>query len=183
MEFCEWLTKQDISKWYEKHKNKKTNAKNYAKVTCHLTLREYMYKAWEAGINDISQINQNGFHLSRKGDKGDYTVESCRFIPCSYNWNEMTRTPCPGERNGRAILTEESAVLIYTSNKSIVQIAKLFKCSTQTVKNIKNRKQWKLATMPFWTMNDTDVCGVSFNIDPELRGFRPNNHNRILRNR
>lgn len=77
-----------------------------------LTLDQYREKLNEAGITpEQVGLASNQFHLARRTDRGDYTVDSCRFITVAENQKERilnggaART---GEKN-RAIIKGKTA--------------------------------------------------------------------------
>ena len=71
-----------------KYRHKKWNAKNNGRV-CLLTFAEYAELARAAGIKS-SDIGPSGYHLARYGDRGDYKIGNCRFIPRQANMDERT---------------------------------------------------------------------------------------------
>jgi len=73
-----------LSKW----KNHKFNSRKYGAK--HLELDQYRQKLIDAGI-EPEQVGQkrDNYHLARYTDSGDYTTDTCRFIPHLDNLKEQ----------------------------------------------------------------------------------------------
>ena len=61
-------------------------------LECTLSFEEYLTLAKNAGLYDPKLIGRNkgNYQLGRYGDKGNYTVNNCRFILKEINRKEMT---------------------------------------------------------------------------------------------
>lgn len=81
---------EDIIKvWKRKWKRLKSNAKQKG-VVCTLSFDQYLQLANDAGVNDPSMIGRSigQYAMGRLGDKGDYELGNCRFIPVIQNHQE-----------------------------------------------------------------------------------------------
>lgn len=80
------LDPEDSSKWSRKWSTLRSNTGKGRRLgRCLLSFEEYVIKAKEAGITNPEQIHNTGYHLSRYGDAGDYSVDNCRFLPYKEN--------------------------------------------------------------------------------------------------
>jgi DNA invertase Pin-like site-specific DNA recombinase len=71
----------------KKFSNKKADAKN-RNIDFNLSFNDYCNLMIKVNIKS-SDVNPRGFHLSRIGDKGDYSIENCRFVWFKENQKEM----------------------------------------------------------------------------------------------
>lgn len=76
----------DDGKLRRKYSNKKIDARK-ERCVCYLSFEQYCLLMERAGIVS-SQIGPSGYHLARYGDVGDYTINSCRFVPAAVNLRE-----------------------------------------------------------------------------------------------
>lgn len=78
-----------VGKWKRKYTNKKMNAKVNNRIFT-LTFDKYLYKCFEAGLTCPTKIGQkiDNYQLSRYKDKGEYTIDNCRFITKLENQRE-----------------------------------------------------------------------------------------------
>ncbi|BCG50037.1 HNH endonuclease [Ralstonia phage RP13] len=144
--FEEWKSNQDFSHgsiWFHKWRNKKYHAKQMG-VEFDLTIDQYLFKAYEAGITSPEQISPNGFALSRVGDIGGYNKDNCRFL--DYYDNLLERKAVGGgalgEKHRSAKLTKDKVRSIRKDNRSNSEIAIDYNVTPQTISDIKLRKTW-----------------------------------------
>ena len=81
-----------VGKWKDKYNWKKNNS-----IACNreftLSFEEYLYKAYQANLNNPNQIGpkSNSYHLGRCKDLGGYTKHNCRFITHKENTKERDK--------------------------------------------------------------------------------------------
>lgn len=171
MSYDEWLLTQDRRGWYGKYNSKVQNAKKIG-LKVLLTFDDYLMKGYQASISSHELITQNGYHLSRINDTGDYTIESCRFLTCNDNWNERFteegrkkvsekmkgnnnalgskgqpgNTHTQGIKHWNTKLTEEDVINIFYDPRSNSELAEVYNIGYSAIGKIKNRITWSHIT-------------------------------------
>lgn len=102
------LNAEDAESWYIKYRGQRDHATERG-LKSELTFEDYLTKAQEAGITSPEQIGpgKDKFVLGRHGDVGNYTGESCRFIPSEQNLQES-------HENGRRALAGQKCAITIT---------------------------------------------------------------------
>ncbi len=88
------------------------------------------------------------FVMARDGDRGPYSRNNVRIVPCEVNHKEAVlngRSPA-GERNGTTVLTNELVKQVFLAEGTNAEIARRFNIPPQRVCKIKRRTAWKSVT-------------------------------------
>lgn len=83
------LNVADTEEWFAKYQIHRSSS-NQRGYNTELSFADYLTKATTGGLTDPNQIGRckGQFVLGRVGDVGNYTNESCRFIPVEQNHHE-----------------------------------------------------------------------------------------------
>ena len=103
-----------------KIKNKRANAAKEGIPFC-LSRSDVVALLTLAGIS-CDDWNPKGHHLARYGDKGGYSLDNCRFIPCSQNYKERVisqKSIAASRRNMTAYISRRTPVEIMVNQNKL----------------------------------------------------------------
>jgi len=83
-------------------------------------------------IEDMYQTYQVGLELDRKDNNGDYYLENCHWVTKVKNKQKTRRTN----------LDYEKAAIIRSSDKTPLELSKLFNCSRDSIYDVLQNKTW-----------------------------------------
>lgn len=83
-------------------------------------------------IDDMYPTYRLGLELDRKDNNGDYYFENCHWITGIKNKQKTSRTN----------LSYEKAAIIRTSDKTPLELSKIFNCSRDSIYDVLQNKTW-----------------------------------------